>query len=168
MRESSNANQAFQDYLALGPQRSLRKLCEHYRRQKRDENGNGHEASTPTTRFATLADWSRRHNWQARVAEIEAGEAKPRHCRHYRHGANDATPESPTAARPLPPVWGQPAAQRRRAVQQPAQGWVRGRGERWGGSGGIDGAVLCVHRYALLSAMLARVRGGVLKWRYNW
>ena len=64
MRETPEAKQAFNDYLRLGPERSLRDLVALYWQQ----SGNG--ISVPTRRFRTLADWSIAHSWQARLAEI--------------------------------------------------------------------------------------------------
>ena len=74
--ETEAALRAFEDYLSMGPDRSLRKLIEKYRDQKRNNNGDGDKAHTstgiPTVRFSTLASWSKRHNWQARIAQIDA------------------------------------------------------------------------------------------------
>ncbi len=74
--ETEAAIQAFEDYLSMGPDRSLRKLIEQYREQKQSNNGGGYKAGTrtgiPTVRLSTLAGWSKRHKWQARIAEIDA------------------------------------------------------------------------------------------------
>lgn len=61
MRESSKAGKAFNDYAALGEQRSLEKLAEVY--QKRTEN-------VPTRQLSRLKRWSQQHGWQARLGEI--------------------------------------------------------------------------------------------------
>jgi uncharacterized protein YjiS (DUF1127 family) len=68
MRETLDAKRAFIDYVALGSDRSLEKLLAHYRQQ----TANG--SSVPSLRFRTLADWSRFHNWQVRLAEIAEAE----------------------------------------------------------------------------------------------
>jgi len=61
--ESRKAIIACNDYLRMGPGRSLAKLCVRYR------------AATelpPTKRLKTLKDWSRRYGWQERVSAYEA------------------------------------------------------------------------------------------------
>ena len=75
--ESLRANTALRDYLFMGPGRSIRKLFERYRDQTeieaRSENGPLRLAPAeppskpPTTRLATLLDWSRKFAWQERV-----------------------------------------------------------------------------------------------------
>lgn len=67
MQETQRAKTAYAEYLAMGPGRSLEKLLAEYQERKRTGKG----ASVPTTRYATLADWSRKHGWQARVAAFE-------------------------------------------------------------------------------------------------
>lgn len=64
MRETARAREAWSDYVALGPGRSLEALLERYR----SETGAGRSA--PTVRLATLKDWSRHHGWQARLREM--------------------------------------------------------------------------------------------------
>jgi len=68
LRETNNAKRAFEDYLAMGDGRSLRKLQEHYRQR----NQEGTKSRSPTVRMSTLREWSMRHHWQARIAEIDA------------------------------------------------------------------------------------------------
>lgn len=60
MRETPRAKQAWNDYLAMGEGRSLENLLKRYQNQ----------AAAPTNRLPTLKDWSRKHNWQARLSEI--------------------------------------------------------------------------------------------------
>jgi hypothetical protein len=60
MRETARAKAAFNDYLTLGPGRSLEKLLERYRTVP----------NPPTTRLPTLKGWSARFGWQERLAEI--------------------------------------------------------------------------------------------------
>lgn len=59
-RESSKARQAFEDYYALGPIRSLGKLHQRY-----GEN----TPNTPTQSLDTLKRWSTSFNWPGRVQE---------------------------------------------------------------------------------------------------
>jgi hypothetical protein len=61
MEETPRALRAFEDYYNSGATRSLRKLAELYRARSAE----GEEV--PTRHFETLAQWSRAHNWQARV-----------------------------------------------------------------------------------------------------
>jgi hypothetical protein len=63
-RESQKAVQACNDYLRLGPGRSLAKLLDRYRA--------GAEAP-PTRRLNTLKGWSGQFEWQIRAAAYEAG-----------------------------------------------------------------------------------------------
>lgn len=67
MRETNKAKRAFEDYFAMGPGRSIRKLHERYCRQKDAEAS----PNPPTARLRTLKTWSAEHNWQDRVAERE-------------------------------------------------------------------------------------------------
>lgn len=60
--ETGRAYAAFMDYCRMGPGRSLSKLLD---RQK-----TGNEPAT-TKRFRTLADWSVKFAWQARVAAFD-------------------------------------------------------------------------------------------------
>jgi hypothetical protein len=67
-RESSKAVQACNDYLRMGPSRSLRQLTRQYNDMPRN--------TTPTHSFDTLGDWSGRYGWQERAvlydSELEA------------------------------------------------------------------------------------------------
>ncbi len=66
MIETAKARQAFEDYVMLGPDRSLVKLAGEYR--QRSAAGR----AVPTKRKATLEKWSVRHSWQDRVlARVE-------------------------------------------------------------------------------------------------
>ena len=60
MRETTRHRIAFNEYLALGPRRSIRKLQELLSKQ----------GKAPTER--TLFEWSRALNWQMRIDEFEA------------------------------------------------------------------------------------------------
>ena len=66
--ETSKAIQACNDYLRMGPGRSLRLLARTYNALERK--------LTPTHSFATLGRWSGRYDWQARAedhdTELEA------------------------------------------------------------------------------------------------
>ncbi len=68
--ETPEALQAFEDWYALGQERSLRKLGGLYR--ERSENGQ----AVPTVRFATLGEWSTRWGWQERCKQRIAEEAE--------------------------------------------------------------------------------------------
>jgi hypothetical protein len=68
--ESLKAQAACNDYLLMGPGRSLKKLHEQYRGQS--EGGAG-VPKPPTTRLATLEQWSTEFNWQERAAEYDQG-----------------------------------------------------------------------------------------------
>lgn len=59
-KETPKAAQAFADYVALGPGRSLRSLHARYRQQTVNK--------PPTVRFETLAEWSTTYGWQDRIA----------------------------------------------------------------------------------------------------
>jgi GNAT superfamily N-acetyltransferase len=66
-REETAAQlRAFEDYWALGYDRSLEKLAGLYRDQSASGQG------IPTKRLATLKDWSRDHGWLRRCADREA------------------------------------------------------------------------------------------------
>jgi hypothetical protein len=70
--ESVKANLALQDYALLGGGRSLRLLLERYAAQERGQaEGKAGAEKPPTTRLATLEEWSAGHRWQARVADYE-------------------------------------------------------------------------------------------------
>lgn len=72
--ESPRAKQAWADYLALGPDRSLEKLHRLYLVRVQSE-GNVRVAP-PTLRLATLEHWSSSFGWQARLAAIADREAR--------------------------------------------------------------------------------------------
>ena len=65
VRESGKALRAWNDYLAMGSERSISKLLERYLSSP---------VSAPTVRVATLKKWSTVHGWQARLAAIAAEE----------------------------------------------------------------------------------------------
>lgn len=56
--DTSRSYAALCDYAAMGPGRSLEKLCERYRSDT---------STVPTKRLTTLKDWSREDDWQNRV-----------------------------------------------------------------------------------------------------
>jgi hypothetical protein len=70
MEESPKAAQAWADYVALGPDRSLAKLVALYRNRVQAEG----RLSVPTTRKATLETWSLAFGWQSRLQQIVAQE----------------------------------------------------------------------------------------------
>ncbi len=73
MKETPNAQQAFEDYFGLGPERSIEKLVGLYAERKQ----NGEEV--PSTTRSTIAGWSTEHNWQKRVlARVEEDAAEIR------------------------------------------------------------------------------------------
>lgn len=76
MRETPDAKQAWNDYLAMGPERSLEKLLVLYQ---------GGTKAAPTRRLRTLKDWSRFHGWDRRLAEI----AEQEHQAIVRRGIAD-------------------------------------------------------------------------------
>lgn len=61
--ESSRAVQACNDYLRMGPGRSLRKLAQKYSRTKRNQ--------APTESEGTLFEWSTTFAWQERAAAYD-------------------------------------------------------------------------------------------------
>lgn len=63
MRETPKARQAYADYVALGPARSLAKLLALY--QTRPEGG-------PTHQLSQLKQWSGAHHWQDQIDGIAA------------------------------------------------------------------------------------------------
>jgi len=66
MKETPAAQEAFEDYYGMGPERSLPKLAQGYEEEK------GRGEAVPTVSEKTLYEWSRKHNWQARiVARVE-------------------------------------------------------------------------------------------------
>ena len=62
MKETHKARQAFEDYYNMGPNRSIRKLCQLY-------IDDGSEKKIPTRHIATLLKWSQVHGWQDRCKE---------------------------------------------------------------------------------------------------
>jgi len=73
MRETPNSKQAFEDYYGLGPERSVRKLAEHYKA----ESAAG--KAVPTKRLRTVGEWSSRFDWPKRViARVEEDGAEVR------------------------------------------------------------------------------------------
>lgn len=82
MRETPKAREAWADYLALGPDRSLDKLLRLY--QVRAQSG---AKPPPTVRLNSLKQWSARYGWQAHLKEIadrEAAEAEAREAAYRR------------------------------------------------------------------------------------
>lgn len=78
MRETARAKQAWADYLAMGPDRSLEKLLERY--QSRTE-------PVPTRQLSRLKAWSAAFGWQARlkaIADQQAREAEEREAAYRR------------------------------------------------------------------------------------
>lgn len=64
------AAQAFDDFVALGPTRSLRKLYERYRQQT--------VSKPPSSRLETLFEWSTKYGWQDRIASAVTALAEAR------------------------------------------------------------------------------------------
>lgn len=62
MRETPKAAAAFEEYAAMGPSRSLRKLAEKLHQSSPE--------ASPT--IETIKVWSREHNWQERVKPYDA------------------------------------------------------------------------------------------------
>lgn len=60
-RISPKAEEAFADYVALGPDRSYRALAAEYVKQNRYK--------TETTAFNAIAKWAGKYRWQDRIAE---------------------------------------------------------------------------------------------------
>jgi hypothetical protein len=58
-RQNPKAEQAFLDYVWLGPSRSLAALADRYQSAPKPP---------PTKRLKTLKDWSARYHWRARIA----------------------------------------------------------------------------------------------------
>jgi hypothetical protein len=86
MRETPRAQQAWVDYLALGPDRSLDKLHRLYLVRAAESDQSGTKA-VPTTRLTALKTWSAQFGWQARLSEIaarEAAEAEAREAEYRR------------------------------------------------------------------------------------
>lgn len=69
-RERDRAVIACNDYLLMGPGRSLEKLWRQYREQKWHQTGT--KPAPPTRRLRTLKEWSSRYDWQARAKLYDA------------------------------------------------------------------------------------------------
>ena len=67
MEETQRAKTAYAEYLAMGPGRSLEGLAADYKRRLQTDR----KLTVPTGRLRTLVEWSRLHNWQARIAAEE-------------------------------------------------------------------------------------------------
>ena len=67
--ETPEAMQAFEDFWALGDDRTLDKLAAFYQHRKRTGQ------AVPTTQRRTLAGWSSKWGWQARLAARIAEDA---------------------------------------------------------------------------------------------
>ena len=65
--ERAKSYNAFCDYCLLGATRSLKKLCDEYRRQRDCDSA----VEIPTQRGRTLDTWSSRFGWQERVEEYD-------------------------------------------------------------------------------------------------
>jgi len=61
MKETPAAQEGFEDYYGLGPERSLPKLIALY--EQETDKGN----DVPTTNLRTVSGWSAKHNWQQRI-----------------------------------------------------------------------------------------------------
>lgn len=66
-RESSRARQACNDYLRMGPGRSLRDLWRRYTSSNTDT-----QIEPPTRAYTTLRNWSSRYNWSERAEAYDA------------------------------------------------------------------------------------------------
>jgi hypothetical protein len=73
--ESPKAAQAWADYVALGPDRSLAKLIARYRSTPE---------ACPTTRLQTLKRWSAEYGWQDRLHGLAAEQAAIAEARERR------------------------------------------------------------------------------------
>jgi hypothetical protein len=81
--ETPNALRAFEDYWQMGPKRSAPALAAEYR--QRSDRG----IPVPTRRERTLAEWSVRFGWQARIKErIAKDAAEANALLEERHTAN--------------------------------------------------------------------------------
>ena len=75
--ESSKAIQACNDYLRMGPGRSLAELHRQY-----TDHDSGTRLDPPTEVYTTLRNWSSRYDWAARAAQWDA-EAEERKTAAY-------------------------------------------------------------------------------------
>jgi hypothetical protein len=66
--ETAKAKRAFLDYLAMGPNRSLTKLCKMYREPPYTEAGGSNPP--PTRQQKTIYAWSSAYNWVERVKQV--------------------------------------------------------------------------------------------------
>lgn len=66
--ETARAKRAFLDYLAMGPDRSLVKLCKMYRKPPYTEAGGNN--APPTRQQKTIYTWSSAYNWVERVKQV--------------------------------------------------------------------------------------------------
>ena len=98
--ETTKGHAAFIDYALMGPGRSLRKLCDRYRGQKDGEPG---AEKPPTTRVATLEEWSAKHEWQKRIAawDKERQQVEQAHIDTRRRALLEANWETGEALRGL-------------------------------------------------------------------
>lgn len=71
--ETDKAWQAFQDFLKLGPARSLAVLHKQYKRKNQEKS-----RPCPTRSYETLQGWSHKFNWFARAGEWDAKEEERR------------------------------------------------------------------------------------------
>ena len=81
MKETPKAAQAWADYLALGPDRSLEKLASRYHRRRKFPK------SSPASTLRQLKRWSAEFGWQDRLRDIvdrEVREAQEREAAHVR------------------------------------------------------------------------------------
>lgn len=66
--ETARAKRAFLDYLAMGPDRSLVKLCKMYREPPYTEAGGSN--APPTRQQKTIYTWSSAYGWVERVKQV--------------------------------------------------------------------------------------------------
>ncbi len=69
-QETAKAAQAFADYVALGPSRSIRNLHADYLNRQQTAN------KPPTVRYVTLGEWSSKFHWQQRVRQAASEQAR--------------------------------------------------------------------------------------------
>ena len=65
MKETPAAQEAFEDYYGMGPERSLVKLRDQYEERRQA----GVKPASPTVNIRTLQEWSAKHNWQQRIID---------------------------------------------------------------------------------------------------
>ena len=63
MKETPATQEAFEDYYGLGPERSVRKLADHYKQEVAAGN------AVPTKRLRTIGKWSSEFNWPQRIID---------------------------------------------------------------------------------------------------